>query len=96
MLTTSILISEFENEVYDHAEIDIEEWVEYYHYLVNLATKVKKVKKLYRKYMQKLLDRFQSQDPERKGKIYVTRNKNTLRVKKYELIKKMATAYAVD
>jgi hypothetical protein len=96
MSTTSQIISEFENEVYDHAAIDIGEWIDYYHYLVNLAVKVKKVKKLYKTYMQKLLDKFQSNDPDRKGKIYITRNKNTLRVKKYELIKKMAMAYAVD
>ncbi len=88
--------SEFENEVYDHASISINEWVDYYHYLVTLAAKVKKVKKLYKKYIHKLLDRFQTKDPERKGKIYVTRNKHTQRVKKYELIKKMALAYAVN
>ena len=93
--TTSEIIRQFENEIYQHAPVSLNEWVDYYHYLNAFYKKAKKIRALYKKYMKKLLKRFKGTTPEEKGRVYMTQNKETFRIKKYEIIKKMAMSYSV-
>ena len=86
------IIRNFENVVYQHREVSIDEWIDYYHYLLRLKKLAGGLVPRFRKLNSLLVKFFGHNKNGVKGKLKFTANKPTLRFKQIELRIQLAQA----